>query len=93
MGKTHEALKRAEDQYKEHQIRVSKEPFQKEFGSTQGRASVRKYMERYGDFKNDLFAQNSDGSIKSVLFIKTFKGEESTDHAIKFATSLVSFHP
>ena len=89
MGKTHEALNKAENQYKKHQIRASKEPFQKEFGSTQRRASVRKYMERYGDFKNDLFAQNSDGSIKSVLFIKAFKGEESTDHAIKFATSLV----
>ncbi len=36
MGKTHEALKRAEDQYKEYQIRASQELFSKEFGSTQG---------------------------------------------------------
>jgi hypothetical protein len=88
MGKTHETLKRAEDQYKENQIRASQELFSKEFGSTQGRASVRKYLDRYGDLKNDLLARNSDGSIKSVLFIKTFKGGESTDHAAKFATSL-----
>jgi len=88
MGKTHEALERAENQYKEHQIRASQELFSKEVGSTQGRASVRKYLDRYGDLKNDLLARNSDGSIKSVLFIKTFKEGESTDHAAKFATSL-----
>ena len=89
MGRTREALKRAEDQYREHQIRISHEVLAKERGSKQGRASARKNMNFYGDLKNKLRIRNIDGSIRSILFIKTFKGGEFSDHAIKFATSLV----
>ena len=83
MGKTHKALERAEDQYRKQQIRFSKDS-----GSTKGRASVRKNIKHYGDLKKKLLVRNSNGSIKSVLFIKTFNGGKSSDHAVKFATSL-----
>ncbi len=88
MGKTHEALKRAEAKYKERQIKASQELFSEEFRSTQDGSSVRKNMGCYGDLKNKLLVRNTGGSIKSVLFIETFKGGEFADHASKFAASL-----
>jgi Mrp family chromosome partitioning ATPase len=88
MGKTYTALKRAEDQYREQQVRNSHEVFYKESGSNQGRASVRKYTKRLEDLKNKLVIRNISGSTKSVLFIKTFKGDEPSDQAVKFATLL-----
>lgn len=88
MGKTHKALKRAEDQYRERQVRISREVLYKEPGSNKGRASARKNTKQYEDLKKKLLIRNISGSTKTVLFVKTFNGSESKNHAIKFATLL-----
>lgn len=88
MGKTHRALKRAEDQYREHQTRISQEVFTKELEKVPRRPSARKNMKYYDDLKKKLLIRNIGGSIKTVLFVKTFTERESKDHAIKFATLL-----
>jgi len=88
MGRTHDALKRAEEQHRKHLLRTSREPIPKGVANTLDQTSARKYMDSYGDLKNNLLTLDSDGSIKRVLFINTFNEGESSDHAIRFAASL-----
>jgi Mrp family chromosome partitioning ATPase len=88
MGKTHEALERAEKQYLEHLRAAPREPLQKAVTSTLGQTSIRNNKNRYKDIKNNLLTRKSDGSIKSVLFIDTSNGGKSSDRAIRFAASL-----
>jgi Mrp family chromosome partitioning ATPase/nucleoid-associated protein YgaU len=88
MGKTHEALRRAEEQYREHLVRSSPPSFPEEMATTLGQVSVGKDTNRYEDLKKNLFTRSTDRPIKSVLFINTFSRDGSTNHAIGFATSL-----
>ena len=66
MGRTHEALKRAEEQYRKHLLRTSREPFPKQAASSLDQTLARKYMDSYGDLKNNLLTRSSDGSNKGV---------------------------
>lgn len=88
MGRTHEALKRAEEQYGKHLLRASQTPHTKGMATNLERSSARNHMDRHEDIKSNLLARGSDGSIKSVLFINTSNRGKSTDHAIRFAASL-----
>jgi len=45
-------------------------------------------MDSHRSLKKNFLTRDSDGSLKSILFINTFNGGESSDHAIRFATSL-----
>jgi Mrp family chromosome partitioning ATPase len=88
MGKTHEALERAEKQYMKQLRAASREPIQKPMTSTLEKTSIKKNKNRYDDIKSSLLTRESAGSIKSVLFIDTSNGGKSSDHAIRFAASL-----
>ena len=88
MGRTHDALKRAEEQHRKHLLRTSREPLPKGVASTLYQTSARKHMDGHDSLKKNFLTRDSDGSIKSILFIHTFNGGESSDHAIRFATSL-----
>ena len=88
MGRTHDALKRAEEQHRKHLLRTSREPLSKGVASTLYQTSARKHMDSHDSLKKNFLTRDSDGSIKSILFIHTFNGGESSDHAIRFAASL-----
>jgi len=66
MGKTHDALKMAEEQYRKRLLRTSREPLSKGVANTLDQTLARKYMDSYGDLKNNLLTRSSDGSNKGV---------------------------
>ena len=87
MGKTHEALEKAEKEYQKHLQRISRESLRDEGGTLPfGGGSNSTNMKQYEDLKSSL--QTRDGSIKSILFIDTSDGGRSSTHAHNFATAL-----
>jgi capsular exopolysaccharide synthesis family protein len=89
MGKTHEALERAEKDFKEKSRSdslashlppaVMKRPM---------RASGRSAMERYDDLKTRTFRRCIDMSIKTILFTTTVHGSGSSTTALNFAVAI-----
>jgi protein-tyrosine kinase len=87
MGKTHEALKKAEKEYQKHLQRTSRESLRDEGVTCPfGGASNSTNMNQYEDLKTNLLTR--DGSIKSILFIDTSHGGGCSTHALNFATAL-----
>ncbi len=54
MGRTHEALKRAEEQYEKHLLRASQTPHTKGMATIQGQSSARNHMDRYEGYKEQF---------------------------------------
>jgi len=88
MGKTYEALKRAE---REHQVgRQAPPPGPSPRGRPRlpKRASDSTTRERYQDLKTNILTRYPDGSIKVILFTGTAHGDGSSTTALNFATTM-----
>ncbi len=88
MGKTHEALLRAEKEYHENFVRPPHEPKKMKVIKSPKRASGRKSMETYEDLKTNLLSRYPNGSIKSILFNGTYHGGGCSTTVVNFASAL-----
>ena len=88
MARTHEALKRAEEEYEENFLRGLGEPLDKEVSPPPRRALNRNDMEWYDDLKTNLLSRYPNGSIKRILFNGFFHGGGCTTTAVNFAMAL-----
>ncbi|UCF85173.1 MAG: CpsD/CapB family tyrosine-protein kinase [Desulfobacteraceae bacterium] len=88
MARTHEALKRAEEEYQENFLRGLGEPVEKEVSPPPRRAANRDDMEWYDDLKTNLLSRYPNGSIKKILFNGTFHGGGCTTTAVNFSIAL-----
>jgi hypothetical protein len=88
MGKTHEALLRAEEEYQEDFFRPLREPLAKDMSPVIKRASNGRDIEWYEALKTNLFSRYSDGAIKRILFNGTFHGGGCSTTAVNFAIAL-----
>ena len=91
MGKTHDALRRAEEERQKRLLRPSQEPLPRVEASGPHEFLTRPYGDDrsdFGDLKKNLLASDVDGSAKRILFVNTFDEGESSDRAIGFAASL-----
>jgi len=88
MARTHEALRRAEEEYRENFLGGLGEPVYKEVSPTPRRAVNRNDMEWYDDLKTNLLSRYPNGSIKKILFNGFFHGGGCTTTAVNFAIAL-----
>jgi len=87
MGKTHEALERAEKEYQENLLSTLREPLHK-WAAPPKRTSNHTVIEWYEDLKTNLLTRYPDRSIKTILFNGTKHGGGCSTTAINFATAL-----
>lgn len=88
MGKTHEALERADKEYRENLLGIARKSQRTSAATSPRRASNHEAMERYEDLKTNLLTHYADGSVKSILFAGTSQGDGSSTTAVNFATTL-----
>lgn len=88
MGKIYKALKSADEQCRKVNDRVLRPTLPKQVAVSSGKASARTRKNSYRDLKNKLLTRNIGGTIKTILFINTYNGYESTDPAFKFSALL-----
>ena len=89
MGKTHEALSVAEQQYDKYLQRTPVQPLPKVIATPSFRWTAKISSKKlYDDIKANLLNRNSNGSIKNILFIGTSNRERSFAHAINFSAAL-----
>ena len=88
MGKTYEALERAEKEYRAKRQEASPEPLPAAKTKPPRQVSAPPAMERYKDLKTNLLTLHPDGSIKTILFAGTAHGDGASTTAINFATTL-----
>ena len=88
MGKTHEALERAEKEYQESLPKASREPDKARGTKAPQQALHQVDTERYLDLKVNLLTRYPDKSIKTILFTATTHGDGASTTAINFATTL-----
>jgi capsular exopolysaccharide synthesis family protein len=89
MGRTHEALERAEKEYQESLIGAF--PISQKHIVTvlPRRASNQATLACYEDLKTNLLTRRLDKPIKTILFTGTSQGDGASTTAINFAASLV----
>ena len=101
MGRTHEALLQAEEQYRKFfQPVLGKGPHVKPSqvsSATRTRTDVvptprlaiqPKFIEYYDDLKTNLAARYPNGSVKTILFSATYHGVGCSTTAVNFAAAL-----
>jgi len=89
MGKTHEALERAQKDYDDGLFDKKTTPVQEAVPAPPPRrASNQAAMEWYQDLKTNLLSRYPDKSIKTLLFAGTTHGDGSSTTAVNFATTL-----
>jgi capsular exopolysaccharide synthesis family protein len=88
MARTHEALRRAEEEYRENILGGSGEPVDKEVSLPPRPAVNRDDMEWYDDLKTNLLSRYPNGSIKRILFNGFIHGGGCTTTAVNFAIAL-----
>ena len=88
MGKTHEALERAEKEYQASLPKAAREPDTASGTKAPQQAFYQVDTERYQDLKVNLLTRYPDKSIKTILFTATNHGDGASTTAINFATTL-----
>ena len=88
MGKTHEALERAQKEYAGGHLEREPVPLKEAVSPPPKRASSHTSMEWYEGLKTNLLSRYPDKSIKAILFVGTTHGDGSSTTAINFATTL-----
>lgn len=88
MGKTHEALERAEKEYQASLPKVSREPDTTPGTKAPQQAFYQVDTDRYQDLKVNLLTRYPDTPIKTILFTATTHGDGASTTAINFATAL-----
>jgi protein-tyrosine kinase len=90
MGKTHEALERAEKEYQESLPKASREPYKAPGTKAPQQAFHQVDTERYQDLKVNLLTRYPDIPIKAILFTSSTHGDGASTTAINFATTLAT---
>lgn len=89
MGKTHEALERAEEEYQMNFLGHSRQPLAEVVSAPPPKqATNHNAMESYDDLKTNLLTRYLDGSIKSILFMGMRHGGGCSTTAVNLATAL-----
>ena len=88
MGKTHEALIKAEREIDKNLPQPSGKTQKAMVAFSSNRGLVRPTPKWYEELKTRLQTQHSNGSIKTLMFTGTIHGEGSTTTAAGFASSL-----
>jgi capsular exopolysaccharide synthesis family protein len=88
MGKTHEALERAEKEYQTGRRAPSREPSPLGRAKAPRRTSNHTALERYEDLKTNLLTRYPGEAIKTILFTGTAQGDGTSTTAVNFAATL-----
>lgn len=89
MGKTHQALERAEEEYQENFLGHSHQPVSKVVSGPPARqVTNHNGMECYDDLKTNLLTRYPSGAIKSILFMGMRHGGGCSTTAVNLATAL-----
>ena len=89
MGKTHEALERAEKEYQESLLGAFPISRKRVMTVLPRRASDQAMLAWYEDLKTNLLARRQEKPIKSILFTSTSPGDGTSTTAIHLAACLV----
>ncbi len=89
MGKTHEALERAEKEYQESLLGAFPISQKRIMRVLPRRAANHATLAWYEDLKTNLLTRRQDKPVKTLLFTSTSEGEGASTTAINFAASLV----
>ena len=88
MGKTHETLERAEEEYQENLLGSIRTPPIEVESPPPRQVSNDGGIERYEDLKTSLLSRYPDGSVRSILFNGTSHGDGTSTTAVSFDTDL-----
>lgn len=88
MGKTHEALLRAEQELDKNLPKLSSEAQKAIVAFSSSRGILRPIPKWYEELKIKLQTQHPNGTIKTIMFTGTIHGEGSSTIAAGFASSL-----
>lgn len=88
MGKTHEALERAEKEYKKNFVETPLESEKAVVVKGPRQFPIQTPMDRYQEVKIKLITRFPEESIKTILFTGTAHGDGTSTTAVSFATTL-----
>lgn len=88
MGKTHEALERAGEEFQQSIPRAPQKTRRKDAARTPRRATKASAVEWYDDLRANLFTRYPKRDIRSILFNATCHGGGSSTTALNFAIAL-----
>jgi len=88
MGKTHEALERAEKEYQENYLETADGPNESVVSKRPGKLPMQVSSDRFQEVKTRLITSFPLGSVKTILFTGTVHGDGCTTTAAGFANTL-----
>ncbi len=88
MGRTHEALERAEKEYQEHILKTALDPDKTAVTLLHRRTPKEGDTEHFEELKMNLLTRFADRSIKSILFTGTALGDGTSTSAVNVARLL-----
>ena len=88
MGKTHEALERAEKEYRKKIIKMPTDSQKGLIVEGSKRLPIQTSSDQYHKVKGNLITCFPEGSIKTILMVGTAEGNGTSSTAIGFATTL-----
>jgi len=88
MGKTHEALERAEKEYKKNFVETPLESEKAVVVKGQRQFPIKASLDRYQEVKIKLITRFPEESIKTILFTGTAHGNGTSTTAVSLATTL-----
>jgi len=88
MGKTHEALERADKEYHENYLKTEGELNKSVVSKMPGKYPMQASSDRYQEVKTRLITSFPIGSVKTILFTGTAHGDGCTTTAASFANTL-----
>ncbi len=88
MGKTHEALERAEKEYQENYLETVDESDKLVVSKRPGKFPMQVSSDRFQEIKTKLITSFPLGSVKTILFTSTVHGDGCTTTAASFANTL-----
>jgi len=92
MGKTHEALLRAEKEYQKNLPQVLAESQKSIIGDIPKRKIIQYGPKSYEELKTKIQIQYHEGALKSIMFTGTDHGDGTSTNAIGFASYLAGVH-
>ena len=88
MGKTHEALRWAEEEYQENLLRNPSTVSTEVESSPPRQVSMDASLEHYENLKTSLLSRYSNNGVRTILFNSTNHGDGASTTAVNFATVL-----
>jgi protein-tyrosine kinase len=88
MGKTYEALERAQKEFHKNLLEIPHKPRSPLIVRESRQISMKAPADRFHELKTRLTTRFSEGSIKTIMFTSTAHGSGSSTTAVNFATTL-----